>query len=202
VSIVLTDLERMVRELEIDLRRGEAMAQPSLLKDIHDAARGLRTEVDLTSDSQWARTLAAIRGQLAVALRPEIESTPGRVRRMLRMRSSKDIVPGSILDANDIDETEGLIGFVGQCRNYANELAINEMTMRAFSEVQNYLETHIEQLLEGLRNAGKGDRSYRQSQFEAAVRFCGKIFGPEYAETLTKAADVAVANERKAAAKA
>lgn len=202
VSIVLTDLERMVRELELDLRRGEAMAQPSLLKDIHDAARGLRTEVDLSSNSQWGRTLAAIRSQLAVALRPEIELTPGRVRRMLRVRPSKDIVPGSVLDTSDIDETEALIGFVGQCRNYANELAINEMTMRAFSEVQNYLETHVEQLLEGLRNAGKADRSYRQSQFEAAVRFCGKIFGPEYAETLTKAADVAVASERKAAAKA
>ena len=111
-------------------------------------------------------------------------------------------MPGSILDASDVEETEALIGFVGQCRNYANELAINEMTMRAFSEVQNYLETHTEQLLEGLRNAGKGDRSYRQSQFDAAVRFCAKIFGPEYAETLTKAADVAVASERKAAAKA
>jgi len=199
VPIVLAELERMVRELEVDLRRGEAMAQPSLLKDIHDAARGLRTEVDLSSDSQWARTLAALRGQLAVALRPEIESAPGRVRRMLRVRASRDIVPGSILDASDVEETEALIGFVGQCRNYANELAINEMTMRAFSEVQNYLETHVEQLLVGLRNAGNGDRSYRQSQFDAAVRFCAKVFGPEYAETLTKAADVAVAKERKAA---
>ena len=202
VPIVLADLERMVGELEVDLRRGDAMAQPSLLRDIHDAARGLRTEVDLSSDSQWGRTLAAIRSQLAVALRPEIESTPGRVRRLLRVRASKDIVPGSILDASDVDETEALIGFVGQCRNYANELAINEMTMRAFSEVQNYLETHVEPLLDGLRAAGKAERSYRQSQFDAAVRFCAKVFGPEYAETLTKAADVAVASERKAAAKA
>jgi hypothetical protein len=202
IAIVLAELERMVREIEVDLRHGDAMAQPSLLKDIHDAARGLRTEVDLSSDSQWARALAAIRGQLGVALRPEIESAPGRVRRMLRLRVSKDIVPGSMLDASEVDETEALIGFVGQCRNYANELAINEMTMRAFSEVQNYLETHVEPLLEGLRQAGSGDRSYRQSQFDAAVRFCAKVFGAEYAETLTKAADVAVANERKAAAKA
>ncbi len=200
VPIVLADLERLVHELESDLRHGDAMAQPSLLKDIHDAARGLRTEVDLSTNSQWARLLAGIRSQLAVALRPEIESAPGRVRRMLRVRPAKDIVPGSLLDASDVEETEALIGFVGQCRNYANELAINEMTMRAFSEVQNYLETHVEQLLDGLRTAGKAERSYRQSQFDAAVRFCGKVFGPEYAETLIKAADVAVASERKAAA--
>ena len=79
------------------------------------------------------------------------------------------------------------------------------MTMRAFSEVQNYLETHVEPLLEGLRMAGKTDRSYRQSQFDAAVRFCSKVFGAEYAQTLVKAADVARATERKppaAAAKA
>jgi hypothetical protein len=201
VPIVLAEIERLVRELEGDLRGGRAQAQPSLLKDIHDAARGMRTELDLSADSSWARQLAALRGQLAVTLRPEIESAPGRVRRMLRLRASKDILPGSSLDAGDVAETEELIGFVGQCRNFANELAINEMTMRSFTEVQNYLETHVQQLLDGLRSAGKVDRSYRQSQFDAAVRFCGKIFGAEYAETLIKAADVAVASERKAVAK-
>jgi hypothetical protein len=202
VPIVLAELERLVRELEGDLRRGQAMAQPSLLRDIHDAARGLRTEINLSADSPWARSLAAIRSQLAVVVRSEIESVPGRVRRLLRVRATKDIVPGSVLDADEVGDTEGLIGFVAQCRSYANELAINEMTMRAFSEVQNYLETHVEPLLEGLRMAGKTDRSFRKSQFDAAVRFCSKVFGPEYADTLIKAADVAVASERKAAAAA
>jgi hypothetical protein len=200
VTIVLAELERLVRILDANLRRGAAMEQPTLLKDIHDAARGVRTEIDFSADSAWARSLAAIRSQLAVALRPEIESAPGRVRRMLRVRAAKDIVPGSALDASDVAETEALLGFVGQCRSYANELAVNEMTMRAFSEVQNYLEGHTDVLLDGLRTAGKADRSYRQSQFDAAVRFCGKVFGPEYAETLTKAAEVALASERKAAA--
>ena len=202
VTIVLAELERLVRVLDANLRRGAAMEQPTLLKDIHDAARGLRTEIDFSADSAWSRSLAAIRGQLAVAVRPEIESAPGRVRRMLRVRPVKDIIPGSVLDASDVAETEALLGFVGQCRNYANELAINEMTARAFSEVQNYLETHTDPLLDGLRTAGKADRSYRQSQFDAAVRFCGKVFGPEYADTLTKAAEAALARERKAAAAA
>jgi hypothetical protein len=200
VTIVLAELERLVRVLDANLRRGAAMEQPTLLKDIHDAVRGLRTEIDFSADSPWARSLAAIRGQLAGALRPEIESVPGRVRRMLRTRPAKDIVAGSVLDASDVAETEALLGFLGQCRSFANELAVNEMTMRAFSEVQNYLETHADLLLDGLRTAGKADRSYRQSQFEAAVRFCGKVFGGEYADTLIKAAEAALARERKAAA--
>ena len=202
VTIVLAELERLVRVLDANLRRGAAMEQPTLLKDIHDAARGLRTEIDFSADSPWSRSLAAIRGQLAVAVRPEIESVPGRVRRMLRVRPTKEIIAGSVLDASDVTETEALLGFVGQCRNYANELAINEMTARAFSEVQNYLETHTDPLLDGLRTAGKSDRSYRHSQFDAAVRFCGKVFGSEYADTLTKAAEAALARERKAAAAA
>jgi hypothetical protein len=200
VTIVLAELERLVRRLDANLRRGAAMEQPNLLKDIHDAARGLRTEIDLSVDSPWSRALAAIRSQLAASLRPEIESAPGRVRRMLRVRAAKDIVPGSTLDASDVAETEALLGFVGQCRGFANELAINEMTMRAFSEVQNYLETQVDVLLDGLRAAGTADRGYRQSQFDAAVRFCGKIFGNEYAETLKKAAQVGLASDRKAAA--
>jgi hypothetical protein len=202
VTIVLAELERLVRALDADLRRGQAMEQPTLLKDIHDAARGLRTEIDFSADSAWARSLAAIRGQLAAALRPEIESVPGRIRRMLRLRASKEIIPGSTLDPSDVAETEALLGFVGQCRNYANELAINEMTNRAFSEVQNYLETHTGPLLDGLRTAGKADRSYRQSQLDAAVRFCGNVFGAEYADTLVKAAEAALARERKTAAAA
>jgi len=200
VTIVLAELERLVRRLDANLRRGQVMEQPNLLKDIHDAARGLRTEIDLTVDSAWARALAAIRSQLAASLRPEIESAPGRVRRMLRARAAKDIVPGSTLDASDVAETEALLGFVGQCRSYANEIAINEMTMRAFTEVQNYLETQIDTLLDGLRAAGKAERAYRQSQFDAAVRFCGKIYGVDYAETLKKASEVALASDRKVAA--
>lgn len=72
--------------------------------------------------------------------------------------------------------------------------------MRAFCEVQNYLETQVDTLLDGLRAAGNADRGYRQLQFDAAVRFCGKIFGTEYADTLKKAVEVALASDRKAAA--
>jgi hypothetical protein len=43
-------------------------------------------------------------------------------------------------------------------------------------------------LLEGLRHAGDADRSFRQSQVDAAVRFCAKVFGREYAALLGKAA--------------
>jgi hypothetical protein len=43
-----------------------------------------------------------------------------------------------------------------------------------------------------LRHAGAGERPFRQSQVEAAIRLCRSLFGVDYAELLAKAADVAM----------
>ncbi|MDB5601607.1 MAG: hypothetical protein JWN71_3651 [Xanthobacteraceae bacterium] len=199
VTIVLAEIDRMVGELRSDLRSGRGIAVLALLKSIHDAARGVRTELDLPVDQAWGRQLATTRSEISNLLKSEIESMPGRVRRLLRPRPAKEIVAGAVLDASDVDEVEKLVEFVGACRHYAAELAASEMTMRNYSEMQQYLERSIQQLIEGLRSAGEADRPFRRSQVDAAIRFCGKVFGPEYAATLTKAADIALngASERK-----
>jgi hypothetical protein len=98
-----------------------------------------------------------------------------------------------------VAETEALIGFVGACRNFAGELAISEMTLRTFQELQQYLDTGTRTLLDALRGAGDADRPFRKSQVDAAVRFCARAFGKDYASLLAKAAELAVNAERKAA---
>ena len=202
VTIVLDELERMARELREELKSGRGVAVTSLLKSIHDGVRGLRTEMDLPVDTAWGRQLAAIRAEISGLLKAEIESVPARVRRLLRPRAAKDIPTGAVLDAEDVAEAETMIAFVAACRNYASELAVNEITMRVFSELQQYLDTGSQALLDGLRHAASADRPFRQSQVDAAVRFCGRIFGQDYASALAKAAEVAANAERKAAAKA
>jgi hypothetical protein len=200
---VLAEIERMVGELQADLRRGGSVAVTSLLKCIHDAARGLRTELDLAVDSPWGRQLAAVRAEISSMLKAEIESTPGRVRRLLRPRPASEIASGSTLDAGDVADTEALIELVGACRNYAGELAISEMTIRCHHEVEQYLDTGTQALLDALRNAGAAERPFRQSQIDAAVRFCAKVFGADYAALLVRAAEVAAApRERTAVARA
>lgn len=203
VAIVLADIERMVGVLKADLKRGSTVAVAALLKCIHDAARGVRTELDLPVDSAWGRQLAAIRADISDTFRNHIEPVPARVRRLLRPRPVSEIQPNSVLDASDVDEVESMIELVSACRNYASELAISEMTTRAYGELHQYLDTGTQTLLDGLRAAEPKDRSFRQSQVDAAVRFCAKIFGPDYAALLTKAAEVAAQGERsKAAARA
>jgi hypothetical protein len=202
VDIALAELERMVGELKSELRSGRGVAVAALLKSIHDAARGLRSEINLSVESGWGRQLAHVRGEVSDLLKSEIESMPGRVRRLLRPWPEKEIKAGSLLDHSDVAETETLIEFVGACRSYAGELAISEMTQRAFSELQQYLESNTQGLVDALRYAGESERPFRQSQLDAAVRFCSKAFGPEYASLLAKAGQVALESERKAAVRA
>jgi hypothetical protein len=198
VSIVLGDVECMVSELRAELKAHRPVV--SLLRGLHDAVRGLRTDLDLSVDSPWSRRLAAIRAEVSNILKAEIESTSGRVRRLLRPVSAKDIVPSSVLDNVDVGEVEMLVEFVAACRTYAGELALNEVTMRTFSEVRQHLDTGTKVLLDALRQAGEADRPFRHSQVEAAIRFCKIVFGADYASLLGKAAEVAVqtaAAERK-----
>jgi hypothetical protein len=199
VTIVLAELERLVGELRTDLRSGRGVAIGALLKTIHDAARGLRTELELPVDSTWGRALAAQRAHISELLKSEIESVPARVRRLLRARPSTEIRTHSKLDADEVAETEALVEFVSNCRHFAGELALNEMTQRTFTELQQYLDSGTRALLDGLRHAGVADRSFRQSQVDAAARFCGKVFGADYAAMLAKAAVVASALEPRLA---
>jgi hypothetical protein len=200
VTIVIGEVECMVSELRAELRAHRPVT--SLLKHIHDAARGLRTEIDLSDDSAWSRRLTAIRTDVSNMLKAEIETTPGRVRRLLRPRPAKEIPFGTVLDATDVSEVEMRVEFVSACRNYASELAVNEVTMRSYSELQVYLESGTKVLLDSLRHAGDADRPFRQSQVDAAIGFCKVTFGTDYAGLLAKAAEIAAqaaTAERKSA---
>ncbi len=187
VTIVLAELERQVEELRADLRSRSGVAVGALLKAIHDSVRGLRTELDLPPDNAWARTIANQRAQIADMLRFEIDNIPGRVRRMLRVRDAEGIRPNSELDPDDVAETEAMLKFVGACRNFAGELAINEVTRRTLSVLEDMLERGTRAIAESLRHAGDDDRPFRQSQLDAAVRFCNQVLEPDHAADVSRA---------------
>jgi hypothetical protein len=197
VTIVLAETERMVAKLAADLKQGRHGAVVALLKSIHDAVRGVRTELDLQAESPAGRQLAAIRSEISGVVSGGIEGIPGQLRRLLRPRADAEIPPGSMLDADDIADTEASIEFVCACRNYASELASSEVAQRVFTELQQYLDTGTRALLESLRHADTAHRPFRQSQVDAAVRFCAKMFGSEYAALLTKAAELAASGDRR-----
>ena len=198
VDVVLSDMESMSAQLR-DSLKGRRDDVAEILKNIHDAARTLRTEMDLSGDSAWARQLAALRAEVSRALLAEIDNLPGQVRRLLRPHAAKEVRADSTLDAGDVEEIESKLALAATCRNYAGEIALTEATRRIHSDLQNYFDTGTQPLLDRLRASPPAERAFRQSQLDAAVRFCGKLLGADYAGTLAKAADVAAKGEPKVA---
>jgi hypothetical protein len=197
VTMALHDLSSLAARLRADIKRGHFENVADHLKILHDGVRGLRTELDLRNDSSWGRQLASIRADISNALQSEIDSVPGRVRRLLRQRADKDISAGAKIDPGEVDETTALIDFVAVCRTYASELAINEVTLRTYSDLQHYVEQATEALVQSLRASDLKSRAYRQMQVTAAIRFCDVLFGHDYASLMTRAAENAVVGERK-----
>jgi hypothetical protein len=197
VTIALHDLSCLGAILRMDIKRGRFDNVADNLKALHDGVRGLRTELDLRNDSAWGKQLTSIRADISNALQSEIDSVPGRVRRILRQRAEKDIPPGARVDSTEVEETAALIDFVATCRNYASELAINEVTLRTYSDLQQYVERSTESLVQSLRAADRKVRTYRQHQVQAAIRFCELLFGDDYASLMSRAAENALTGERK-----
>jgi hypothetical protein len=197
VSIALHDLSYLAARLRADIKRGRFDSAAENIKTLHDGVRGLRTELDLRNESAWGKQLTSIRAEISNALQSEIDSVPGRVRRLLRQRADKDISVGTNVDAGEVDETAALIDFVAVCRTYASELAINEVTLRTYSDLQHYVEQATEALVQSLRGGDVRTRAYRQMQVQAAIRFCEVLFGRDYASLMSRAAENALSGERK-----
>src|ERR1700761_7115071 len=195
VTIALHDMFCLAITLRTDIKRGQFGNVGDNLKALHDGVRGLRTELDLRQDSTWGRQLASIRAEISNTLKSEIDTVPGRVRRILRQRPDKDILGGARIDATEVDDAAALIDFVGLCRTYASELAINEVTLRTYSDLQQYVEKSTEALVQSLRAGDPRARAYRQTQAEAAIRFCEALFGREYASLMSRAVDNALTSE-------
>jgi len=187
----------MAARLRMDIRRGQLANVGESLKALHEGVRGLRTELDLRQDSSWGKQLASIRTDISDTLESEIDSVPGRVRRILRQRSDKDILVGARVDDSDVQEVVSLISFVAVCRTYADELAINEVTLRTYSDLQHYVEQSTDALVESLRGGDARGRAYRHMQAEAAIRFSEVLFGQNYAALMRRSAENALAGERK-----
>jgi hypothetical protein len=199
VTMAIHDLSRVASELRSDIKRGQFAETSNHLKTLHDGFRGLRTELDVRSDSAWGKQLAAIRAEISNSLQSEIDSVPGRVRRLLRQGPDKDVTSANRIDQAEVEETAALIDFVAVCRTYAGELAINEVSLRAYTELQHYVEKATETLVESLRTHDQKVRSFRLMQMDAAIRFCDVLFGPDYASLMSKAAEMARPAERKTA---
>src|SRR6201994_1795057 len=118
VTIALHDLFCLAANLRTAIRRGQFAKVGENLKALHEGVRGMRSELDLRNDSTWGKQLASIRADISNTLQSEIETVPGRVRRVLRQRPDKEIPTGAGIDNVEVEETVSLINFVAVCPTY------------------------------------------------------------------------------------
>ncbi len=199
VDLVVDEIARQAARLPVCLRARATAEVCNSIKKFHDYSRALTTELDVSVDTRWTKRLAQLRTEVAGLLRSKIDGLPGQVRRMLRPRKKEEIASGSGLDQHEVNDIENALEILGACRLNAGEIALNEITLRLSSELETCLDNATQALLESIRQASDSDRPFRQSQLDAAVRFSAKVFGKRYAELLSKAADVAIQGERRAA---
>jgi hypothetical protein len=199
IDLVVDEATRVSNRLARDMR-ANAIADICVgIKRFHDLARGLVSEINMSDDTRWAKRLSQLRADTAGLLRARIDGLPGQVRRLLRPHPKEEVAPGSVVDTHAVADVEASLEVLRACRMYAAEVAVSEITLRLSSELETCLDTATQALLDSVRNSSPEDRPFRLSQLDAAVRFSSKVFGRRYAELLSKAAEVALHSERRAA---
>lgn len=198
VELALSELERTVVQLSLGAKEGRYDRCNVLVREFHDAVRGLRTEIEFSGDNAWTRLLAKHRADAARVLTAEIEPVPGMMRRILGAGRRGGVFTADAVDPLEVKDVEARLDLLATCRNLASEIAMNEAAPRVFTEVQSYLDPTVTTLIDGVRSTGEDERALRIVQIEAAIRFSARIFGQSYAQLLQKAADVAIAAARSA----
>jgi hypothetical protein len=197
VELMLTDVERLVIRATNARRNLDVGKVFAAARDFSSYVKALSTDINLNHQPAWARRLGLWRGRMGELLRTQIETLPGRVRWLLKPVAESKAQKGDLADAQEIASIEVALDILMLARNHAAELALNEVTMRVFSDLQTMLDSGINPLIESLRSTSGEERLRRLTQLEAAVRIAAKVFGANYAGLLQKAIDVAAGGDRK-----
>ncbi len=189
VRILDLALSEAEREHGCARRNTSTAERPVFLKAVRNfgaMARALGTEIDLPQDGPHARKLAALRAEMAECVRSDLQDLSPRVRRLVRPREKE-----RGFEDHEVTRLVADIDLLLIARSYAEEIALNALSGRVYGEVKDLLDTGIPQLMERYRAAGEKQKPDLHERLKSIARVSAKIFGEEYAQTLTKAISVA-----------
>ena len=199
IEIALADVERLMARAEKARSNRQDAMLATATTDFAAYIKALLTEIELSPEQVWTKRLAALRARMAQLLQPELEALPGRIRALLRIRPREQSGRKAAIDEHERNSIESHLSILMVARSSASELALNEVTLRVLSDVQSYLDTGINPLVEGLRSLTGEDRTYRLLQLDAAVKVAHRVRGAAFATLLAKAIDVASTEKRPVA---
>ena len=196
IELALTDIERMVVRATNARRSLDTAKVLAAARDFSAYVRSVSSDIDPSSEHAWVRRLGHARGRMGELLRTQVETLPGRVRWLIKPAAG-DSKSSPAADSQEIEAIELALDILVLAKNHAAEFAMNEVTLRVHTDLQGLLDSGMNPLIEGARNAKGEDRDRRLVQLEAAVRIAAKIFGANYAGLLQKAIEVATGSDKK-----
>lgn len=186
LDLALSEAERNFASARRNTSTEERAAFLKAVRGFGATARALSTEIDLQADGTHARSLAALRREAAESIRGDLQDLAPRVRRLVRPRGQE-----RSLEDHEIARLEADLDLLLIARSYAEEIALNALSGRVFTEVKELLDTGTPQLMERLRAADEKTKPGLRARLATVVSVSAKIFGSEYAALMSKAVDVA-----------
>jgi hypothetical protein len=202
IDTLLTDIDRLVVRATKARRDHELELLFNTARDFAIYVKTFVTDIDLKSDQVWTRRLGHSRGKMGEVLRTQVETLPMRVRWILKAQPEDGPKNDSLFDPQEILSIEIALDLLALARANAAEFAMNEVTLRIHNDLQAFLDSGLNPLLEAMRTAPAEHRAFRIQQVDAGVRMAAKVFGANYASLLQKAADVAIGQDRSKAGRA
>jgi hypothetical protein len=193
LDLALSEAEReyaSARQNTSTAERGKFLRS---VRGFGSTARALSTEIDLQADGTHARSLAALRREMAESVRSDLQDLAPRVRRLVRPRGQE-----RSLEEHEVARLAADLDLLLIARSYAEEIALNALSSRVFLEVRDLLDTGTPQLMERLRAADEKTKPALRARLATVVDVSAKIFGSEYAALMSKAIDVAGQEARAA----
>jgi hypothetical protein len=196
IDILLADLEHLMLRVKAAREGHDIERMAGAAKDFAALVRALVTDLELAPDLAQAKHVAIMRSRMAQLLRPEIETLPGRVRRVLASRPPRKAGRPESLDETELASIELGLDILVVAKSHAAELALNEVTLRVFSDLQSFLDASVNPLIDGMRGMAGEERVFRLQQLDAAVKVCHRVLGADFATLLSKAVEVAAGDRR------
>lgn len=186
LDLALAEAEREHGSARRNNSTTERQAFLKAIRNFGATARALGTEIDLPPDGPHARKLAQLRADMAECVRGDLQDLSPRIRRLVRPRDKE-----RSFEEHEITRLLADMDLLLIARSYAEEIALNALSGRIYSEVKDLLDTGVTQLMERFRAADEKQKPDLRERLKAVAKVSAKIFGEEYEQTLMKAITVA-----------
>jgi hypothetical protein len=152
---------------------------------------------DLAESGAWQQRMAVTRRSVSALVTRELEAMTGSVRRALQV-PRLDEAGEPKTDTAAIEEAHRGMMLLDKMRDAADSLAVNEITARTRTALDQSLEIKTRALLSELSQKAGAARKAHLVAVDAAIGLCESYFGKDYADQLRRSRKAALATKPKA----